>query len=134
MKRSISPPPVPRRQGRKSARIAERKPLLEEINLEYSDRNECFELWRAQDSCDTYNRFLPFTESRGRSSKVRLRGTEVADIVREIEEIVANTRKILDEKYLELRNRTQGFVEAAMKVPEVYEAGDLLCKDTVHTL
>ena len=108
---------MPRRQGRKSARIAKRKPLLEEINLRHSDRDECFELWRAQDSCNTHNIFLPFTESRARSSNVRLRGTEIAETVREIEEIVTHTRKILDEKYLELQNRTQGFVDAAMRVP-----------------
>ena len=113
MKRSASSlPAIERATKRKSARIAKKYPQLKKVNISGDYSHGDLKLWRAQDICDTYNTFIPFAGhySQNHGRELRLRGVEIAETVREIEEIVESTRKALEEKYQKLRNGTEGFI------------------------
>ena len=135
MKRSASPLPTGRSQRRRSNRIAPKRVRLEDVSIEEPCPRNDLGLWRVEEVLETHNIYREFARRNPQinDSNLPLLGTEIEETVREIRKIAEQAHKKLDKHYGRLQKSLFAFQTTNMRLPEVYEAGDLFCKCKIST-
>ncbi|KAK5170240.1 uncharacterized protein LTR77_004826 [Saxophila tyrrhenica] len=122
--RSESPRSVRRKSARLAAQPFSRQRVLPSIKPQ--SNYEDLQLREPRLYCNTCNLYQPLAQGRAGDSGPQNRAHAIAEVVQEIDDLVASTKKRLRRKYAQFQTLTERFVDYVSTRKYIYEDGDLL--------